>query len=128
MCSSDLDTAKPLLSCLKPQNTSDFTLTTIEAIDYAGCEEVFDLQVGCTENFIANGLVSHNTRWHQDDLTGRVTRDMAQNDQADQYEVVEFPAILTVDRKITIKDEDTGKETVSTTTAEKPLWPELAES
>jgi hypothetical protein len=28
------------------------------------------------------------TRWHQDDLTGRVTRDMAQNDQADQYVVV----------------------------------------
>ena len=34
------------------------------------------------------------TRWHMDDLTGRVTRDMAQNDSRDQYEIVEFPAIL----------------------------------
>ena len=34
------------------------------------------------------------TRWHQDDLTGRVVRDMVQNDRADQYERVEFPAIF----------------------------------
>ena len=53
------------------------------------------------------------TRWHLDDLTGRVTRDMAQNDLADQYEVVEFPAILTIPNK------KTGKQ------VEKPLWPEF---
>jgi len=34
------------------------------------------------------------TRWHLSDLTGRVTRDMAQNAEADQYEVVEFPAVF----------------------------------
>ena len=34
------------------------------------------------------------TRWHQDDLTGKVVRDMTQNDEADQYELVEFPAIF----------------------------------
>lgn len=54
------------------------------------------------------------TRWHQDDLTGRVTRDMSQNDQADQYEVVEFPAILEV------KSKDDPEKTI-----EKPLWPEF---
>lgn len=48
------------------------------------------------------------TRWHQDDLTGRVTRDMAQNDRADQYEVVEFPAIFN-----------------QGTDNEKALWPEF---
>ena len=53
------------------------------------------------------------TRWHMDDLTGRVTRDMAQNERSDQYEVVEFPAILdTVDKK-TIES------------MQKPLWPEF---
>ena len=52
------------------------------------------------------------TRWHLDDLTGRVTRDMAKNDLSDQYEVVEFPAILEVE------DPDTGK------IVQKPLWPE----
>ena len=29
------------------------------------------------------------TRWHMDDLTGRVTKDMVQNERADQYEVVD---------------------------------------
>ena len=37
-----------------------------------GEEDVFDIQVEDTENFIANGLVSHNTRWNEDDLIGRL--------------------------------------------------------
>ena len=53
------------------------------------------------------------TRWHMDDLTGRVIRDMTQNHRADQYEVIEFPAILDV------QDKETGKE------VQKPLWPEF---
>lgn len=57
------------------------------------------------------------TRWHMDDLTGRVTRDMVQNDDADQYEVVEFPALLDV----TQKDDVTGEERL----VQKALWPEF---
>ena len=53
------------------------------------------------------------TRWHLDDLTGRVVRDMGKNERADQYEVVEFPAILDVTDKKT-------KEIL-----QKPLWPEF---
>jgi predicted phage terminase large subunit-like protein len=52
------------------------------------------------------------TRWHLDDLTGRVLKDM-NNENADQYNVVEFPAILDV------KDKETGKH------SEKALWPEF---
>ena len=51
------------------------------------------------------------TRWHMDDLTGRVVKDMTQNERADQFEVVEFPAILEV------LEEDK--------VVEKPLWPEF---
>jgi predicted phage terminase large subunit-like protein len=76
------------------QSTSPFTLTTITSIEYTGDEEVFDIQVERTENFIANHIVSHNTRWSTDDLTGRVVKDMAMNERGDQYEVIEFPAIL----------------------------------
>jgi len=53
------------------------------------------------------------TRWHMDDLTGRVVKDMTQNERSDQYEVIEFPAILDID------DKDTGKP------VQKPLWPEF---
>jgi len=52
------------------------------------------------------------TRWHMDDLTGRVTRDMVNNDRSDQYEVIEFPAILDTTNKA-------GKN------IQKPLWPEF---
>ena len=53
------------------------------------------------------------TRWHMDDLTGRVIKDMTQNDRSDQFEVIEFPAILE------IEDAETDK------IVEKPLWPEF---
>jgi predicted phage terminase large subunit-like protein len=54
-----------------------------------------------------------HTRWHQDDLTGRLIRDMTNNDDSDQYEVVEFPAILEVE------DKETGD------FVQKALWPEF---
>ena len=55
-----------------------------------------------------------HTRWHQDDLIGHLVRDGAKNPQADQYEVFEFPAILT-----TTKTDEDGEHVV-----EKALWPE----
>lgn len=61
-----------LKSLWQSRNTSDFTLDEIVGISPAGIEEVFDVQIEGTENFIANGLVSHNTRWHEDDLAGRI--------------------------------------------------------
>lgn len=56
----------------RQRHTSDFTLDPIVSIEGVGYEEVFDVQIDGTENFIANGLVSHNTRWHEDDLAGRI--------------------------------------------------------
>jgi predicted phage terminase large subunit-like protein len=53
------------------------------------------------------------TRWHMDDLTGRVVKDMSQNEKSDQYDVVEFPAI------VEIEDKESGE------LIEKPLWPEF---
>ena len=44
------------------------------------------------------------TRWSKKDLTGRLIADQAKDTMADQWEVVEFPAILP---------------------SEKPLWPEF---
>jgi len=68
---------------------SDFTADQIVEITYDGKEEVFDVEVDRTENFIANGVVSHNTRWSDKDLTGRVLKS-----ETSEWEVIEFPAIL----------------------------------
>lgn len=59
----------------------------IEVVE-SGVEDVFDIQVERTENFIANGLVSHNTRWHEDDLAGRLLEA-----EGDQWDVLELPAL-----------------------------------
>ncbi len=81
----------------KPQlqwsNTSDFTSEQIESIEPAGVEEVFDIQVERTENFIANGLVSHNTRWHEDDLSGWLLSEEVAGDEPDRWHIVNLPAI-----------------------------------
>lgn len=69
-------------------NTCDFTTEAIESIEPAGVEEVFDLQIERTENFIANGLVSHNTRWHDDDLAGRILA----SETAGEWTVLSLPA------------------------------------
>lgn len=55
------------------------------------------------------------TRWATDDLTGRLTKDMAMNEGSDQFEVVEFPAILEKEGQ-----DDEG----NTTLTQFSLWPE----
>lgn len=69
---SPLDMGSDRISCCAPLSTYEITRDEIAEIIFDGHEDVFDIQVDRTENFIANGLVSHNTRWHEDDLSGRI--------------------------------------------------------
>lgn len=84
-----LGTQRQKRSQPQPLSTSDFTLDRIVEISAAGVEEVFDIQVDDTENFIANGLVSHNTRWHEDDLAGRMLEDLKGSKQ--RVKVISLP-------------------------------------
>lgn len=88
------DTVRHLKGCEGRLTTSSFTTDEILRIEYDGEEEVFDVEVERTSNFIANGFVSHNTRWSEKDLTGQLLRSMAKDPLADQWEVVELPAIF----------------------------------
>lgn len=74
------------------ENTSDFTSDVIASIEPDGFAEVFDVQIERTENFIANGLVSHNTRWHEDDLVGRLLKH-----EPGKWKVLNLPAIAEAD-------------------------------
>jgi len=102
---------------------------------------------GARTRLMPNGRVAIiQTRWSLDDLTGRVTRDMVQNKLADQYEVVEFPAIIETEQRyyVTVEqsfDKYGGVVTIEhevpegrpvphkalrkTRILEKPLWPEF---
>ena len=75
------------------RRTSDFTADPIVSITPDGTEEVFDVEVDRTENFIANGFVSHNTRWSKRDLTAQVVKASLQRG-GEEWEVIELPAIL----------------------------------
>lgn len=68
---------------------TEFVTHRITSIKSCGVEEVFDVQIEGTENFIADGLISHNTRWHTDDLVGRLLA----SENSGLWRVVNFPAL-----------------------------------
>lgn len=92
---SPLGTERLRSSCSRPLDTFESTLDQITRISPAGREDVFDIEVDRTENFIANGLVSHNTRWHEDDLVGRILAGMDAEETGDStpWEVLRLPAV-----------------------------------
>ncbi len=65
-------TGSQQIPCPPPLSTCDVVRDTVVEVVESGFENVFDIQVERTENFIANGLISHNTRWHEDDLAGKL--------------------------------------------------------
>jgi predicted phage terminase large subunit-like protein len=89
-----LDTAKRQRISTAPLNTCSVTLDQIVNIFASGKEEVFDVEIERTENFIANGVVSHNTRWAKRDLTGRLIQSSMERDGTSEWEVIELPALL----------------------------------
>jgi predicted phage terminase large subunit-like protein len=84
---------QPIISKVTPSREQgrapDFNYDTVYAIVPDGKEIVYDVQIERTENFIANGLVSHNTRWHEDDLAGRILNSPG----SEQWTVLEMPAL-----------------------------------
>ena len=71
-----------------------------------------------------------HTRWHQRDLIGRLLKDSAMNEEADQYEMFEFPAILNdgnpedhpTDPPKSLWPQQWSLESLLRTKASMPLW------
>jgi predicted phage terminase large subunit-like protein len=84
-------TGRRRTSSSRPLSTYGIIPDEVVEIVSAGREDVFDIQVEGTENFIANGLVSHNTRWHEDDLAGRVIANAAESGES--WDVLNLPAL-----------------------------------
>ena len=89
-----LDTARRRKLSSGLRATFEIEADPIVEILADGREEVFDIEVERTENFIANGVVSHNTRWSKRDLTGQIIKKSAERKGSDEWEVIEFPAIM----------------------------------
>ncbi len=82
-------------------------------------ERAYDwFRFGARTRLMPGGRVAIiSTRWHMDDLIGRLIRDMTQDPDSDQYNIVEFPAII----EVQTQDPLTGVPV----TEQKPLWPEF---
>lgn len=82
----------------------------ILAGDYESFDKAYDwFTTGARTRLMKGGRVAIvHTRWHPNDLIGRLAADMARSDEVDQYEFFEFPAIL-----------------YENTENEKALWPEF---
>ncbi|AYR02385.1 terminase [Gordonia phage Affeca] len=90
---SPLDMAGQPIDSARPLTTWTVTPDEVVSVEPCGIEDVFDVQVDRTENFIANGLVSHNTRWHEDDLAGRLLARDGRVEDGGKWIVVHLPAI-----------------------------------
>lgn len=108
-----------------PHNEQDIINGNLDVFDKA--YEWFTY--GARTRLMPGGRVAViQTRWHMDDLTGRLTRDMGHNELADKYEVVEFPAIFETEKTVQepIDPEDPESPTKAVTKiVEKALWPEF---
>jgi len=88
------DTRTQKSDCLPPLATYATTPDAIVEIVEDGFEPVYDVEVERTENFIANGVVSHNTRWGKKDPIGRALAWAENNPGSTPWNEVRFPAIL----------------------------------
>lgn len=84
--SSEMELQK--ISFSEQLSTYGVSVDRIVEIEPSGFEDVFDIQIAGTENFIANGFVSHNTRWHEDDLAGKLLKT-----DGGEWEVLRLPAL-----------------------------------
>ena len=66
-----------------------------------------------TDHGIDGGILVTMTRWHEDDLVGRLLAQAKADPEADQWDVLELPAI-----RETMDNEDDIRE------LQEPLWPE----
>lgn len=78
-----------------PKNKKDsFHFRRVRSIKSVGKELVYDVEVEDAECFLADGLVSHNTRWSVGDLAGWLLEQQKNNPDADKWTVLTFPALL----------------------------------
>ena len=71
----------------------------LKASNFASLDTTYEwFSAGLRTRLMPGGKICVlHTRWHQRDLIGRLTKDGAMNEDGDQYEVFEFPAILNED-------------------------------
>lgn len=117
------------------RDTEGFATAEVRSVTPKGNERVYDIQVEGAENFLADGLVSHNTRWHEDDLIGRLCdpdhpeREKKYSGIAKRWTYINLPAVVEdpgLAAALGLKLEEQTDEDVVKQFGKKPissLWP-----
>lgn len=84
-----IDTEPEGVGKVKDWNGTDVRLVSVRSVTPCGRANVYDLTVEGVENFFPGGLCAHNTRWHEDDLIGRLQKDGL----GDAWRFINLPAI-----------------------------------
>ena len=92
IATSPLGASELPITLMLPLSIYEIGEDEIVSITPAGAEDVFDIEVEETANFIANGCVASNTRWHEDDLGGRILER-----EADRWRVIKIPMLAGAD-------------------------------
>lgn len=72
---------------------SEFETSRVRSVKASNSVPVYDLTVADTHNFIAWGCVVHNTRWHEDDLAGRILTQEGRIEEGGKWKVIAYPAL-----------------------------------
>lgn len=99
--------------------------------NFASLDTVYEwFRAGLRTRLMPGGrIVILHTRWHQRDLIGRLLKDSGMNEDGDQYQMFEFPAILNSENAEDSKHppkslwpEHWSLESLLRTKASMPLW------
>ena len=63
---------RSLLSEYRHPNPAELRYEKVRSIHHGDAQPVYDITVEGVGNFVAEGYVVHNTRWHADDMIGRL--------------------------------------------------------
>lgn len=92
-------------------NNSCFVTETVRSVKkLPDKEHVYDIEVADNHNFFANNIVTHNTRWHEDDLIGNLIEQ--EKIGGEKWDYVNLPAFA-----------DSENDPLGRLIGE-PLWPE----
>lgn len=72
----------------------EFGLRRVRSINPVGRFKVYDIAVSGPANYIADGLVVHNTRWDKNDLFGQLLARPHDAEFADDWAVLRVPALI----------------------------------
>jgi predicted phage terminase large subunit-like protein len=103
------------------QCKDEFTTTKVTKVVDTGIEEdIYDLEVADNHNFIAEGLITHNTRWCQGDLFDYLEKE--DRNSGSPWDIITVPALLDDETSKYLREKDDPEGYLVPNTS---FWPEL---